>query len=334
MALKRTSRLRLAAALVIIILSLAFRGMLSPVGGSRKEIVRVPRGATAGTVGRLLAGHRMVRSALGFKILARLTGKSGSLKPGAYDLNSDMSPMKIIDKIASGDACSRWLTVPEGYTAAQIGDSIQESGMGKAARFTTLALRDGYAFKEGFPHPKDSLEGYLFPDTYLMPVGASEDTVIREMLACFDRKVAKPLAPDFARSDMSFQEIITLASLIEREARVPKDRPMISAVLRNRLRVNMRLQCDATVIYALGHHVDRVLYRDLEIDSPYNTYRNAGLPPGPIANPGLDSIKAALHPAEADYLYYVAKPDGSHIFSRTLDEHQRAKAIARGKGAE
>jgi UPF0755 protein len=154
------------------------------------------------------------------------------------------------------------------------------------------------------------------------------------MVATFESKVLDGLAEDLRRSRLPLEKVIILASLIEREARAPEDRPLISAVLHNRLRRKMRLQVDATVLYALGKHKEQVLYEDLKADSPYNTYRNLGLPPGPICSPGLSSIQAALRPAPVSYLFYVAKPDGSHIFSRTFAEHQqairRARAMSRG----
>ena len=318
-------------ALIIIICLWLVQGML-PVGGNGKKVVRIPSGMSASDVGRILQADGIIRSSFGFKLLARVTGKGTNLKPGAYELSPAMFPLTVINKIAKGDMCARWVTVPEGFTILQIAERLGADDIVEPKYFFGLARYKGGRFATSFPHPADSLEGYLFPDTYLIPTGGPADEIIQDMLNCFERRVAKPLADDLAKSGMSLHQIITLASLIEREARVPKDRPLISAVLRNRLREGMRLQVDATVLYALGRHKDRVMYKDLAVDSPYNTYRNKGLPPGPIANPGLEAIKAALHPAQADYLYYVARPDGSHIFSRTFAEHQRARQIAQRGG--
>ena len=309
------------------------RSVLLPVGGAERITVQIPRGASTREIGHILAARGVVRSSLGFGLLARATGKSGSLKPGAYDLSPAMTPLAVMDKIARGEVCAKWITFPEGFTIRQVAERLEAEEFGKADSFWRLARYGGASFSTGFPHPAGSLEGYLFPDTYLLSIGISEEAVIREMLDCFERKVATPLAAEISRSGMSLHEVLTVASLIEREARIPKDRSLISAVLHNRLRRNMRLECDASVLYALGRHKSRVLYKDLTVDSPYNTYLHGGLPPGPIANPGLASIKAALHPAQVDYLYYVARPDGSHIFSRTMAEHQRARAVARGKAA-
>jgi UPF0755 protein len=188
--------------------------------------------------------------------------------------------------------------------------------------------------------PSQSLEGYLFPNTYLIVLDSNPKMIVGQMLQAFKSQVAEPLSSDVvetagndgaqARSRALYQAVV-VASMIEREAKVEKDRPLISAVIWNRLRKGMKLEVDATVQYALGEHRGRLFYSDLAVISPYNTYRNPGLPPGPISNPGLASIKAALHPANVDYLYYVARPDGSHVFSHTLEEHNAAKArIRRG----
>ena len=296
-------------------------------------IVPIPRGSSAGDIGRILAAHKVIRSSLGFTLMARATGRSKGLKPGAYLLSPSMTPLEVMAKIANGDVCARWVTFPEGFTVRQMAERLAAEGFGNADRFLQMALYGGSSLTSSFHRPNSSLEGYLFPDTYLIPLGGSEEALIQEMLDCFDRKVVETLAAAMAKSDMSLHEVVTLASLIEREARIPKDRALISAVLRNRLRRGMRLECDATVLYALGRHKNRVFYKDLDVDSPYNTYRYPGLPPGPIANPGLACIEAALHPAQADYLYYVARPDGSHIFSHSMAEHERAKQAARRKAA-
>ncbi|MHB0999312.1 MAG: endolytic transglycosylase MltG [Armatimonadota bacterium] len=326
---KTTLIIVLACAFILIwFISLLFL----PRGGSEKITVKIPKGSSAGEIGRILQDEGIIRSGFGFKLMAKFSGKGVKMKPGAYILSPSMSPSAVMDKIVRGDASSRWLTIPEGFTIAQIADKVEEEGFGKSGIFRSLARYEGGSFQTAFPSPGDNLEGYLFPDTYLLPTGGTESDIILTMLDCFNKKAYEPFAADIQVSGMGFNDIITLASLIEREARVAEDRPLISAVLHNRLKQRMRLGVDATVLYALGRHKDRVLFKDLEIDSPYNTYRNYGLPPGPIASPGQDSIKAALHPADADYLYYVAKPDGSHIFSRSFEEHKQAIAEARKAG--
>ena len=180
-----------------------------------------------------------------------------------------------------------------------------------------------------FPLPKDTLEGYLYPDTYEFPPHVTANQVLLEMLLNFGKRFARPYQRDLASAPHTLHEIVTIASLIEREARVPGDRPRIAGVIENRLRAKMPLEIDATVLYALGHHKQRVTFKDLTVRSPYNTYRHKGLPPGPIANPGLDSLLAALHPEPNAYFFYVARPDGSHLFTRTPGEHEAAKREVR-----
>jgi UPF0755 protein len=329
--LNNKSTILLAVLLVVIIGGVFSARAVMPVGGRGDVFVEIPRHSSAERVAEILQEKKVVRSAFAFRLLARLARRSTALKPGAYQLSPSMSSLEIIRKISSGDVAARWVTVPEGFTIRQIAAHVEAEHLCNADDFLQKATTGGRAFKTDFPSPGANLEGYLFPDSYLIPVKSSDDAIIAAMLDCFSRKVSKPLGAEIAKSGMTMNQVITLASLIEKEAKVDKDRPLISAALRNRLAKHMRLDCDATVLYALGRHKKRVLYKDLRIDSPYNTYLNFGLPPGPIASPGLESIKAALHPASVDYLYYVAKPDGSHIFSRTMAEHERAKAEARRK---
>ena len=308
--------------LVLAVLGVCFLAgfMLLPAGRAGNVVVSVPVGASAGDIGVILESKGVVRSALGFRVLARVLGRSAVLKPGAYEISLPISPVSVVSRLAGGDVSAKWVTFPEGFTARQMADLIESKGLGKADKFMAVVGRG-----------PGSLEGYLFPDTYLIPISFTEDDIINVMRDCFRVKVQEPLADDISKSGMSLNEVIVLASLIEREAMVEKDRPLVSAVLRNRLKKGMRLQCDATVLYALGRHKSRVYYKDLKVDSVYNTYLYPGLPPGPIANPGLASIKAALHPADVDYLFYVARPDGTHIFSRTGEEHERAVREARGE---
>lgn len=327
----RSRRIYLLAAATMLFLAVwwLIRITVMPLGGYTTVQVQIPKGSSAESIGHTLVEQGIIRSAFGFRLLARVTGKTSKLKPGVYELSSSMTPAQVLDWICRGEVTARWVTFPEGFTVYQIADRLGRKGLANKERFLELATSEGSTFKTSFRHPGNNLEGYLFPDTYLIPAGANEDAIIREMLKAFESKVVAPYSRDITKSGWSLHDIITLASLIEREARVSKDRPLISGVLRNRLKKGIRLECDATVLYSLGQHKDRVLYRDLEVDSPYNTYRNAGLPPGPIANPGLDCIRAALHPLQSDYLYYVARPDGSHIFSRTIEEHDRARQTAR-----
>jgi UPF0755 protein len=310
--------------------ALGFSSIFLPASSTPKRmVVEIPPNATVRDIAERLGDQRVIRSRYAFMLMTRVLGESTSLKAGEYEMSPDMGLIEIIDKLSRGDALAHWLTIPEGYTVDQIAQTLSRSRMAEERRFLRLARGGEAALRPPVSISRESLEGYLFPDSYKLKTGASEKAIIAEMLKTFREKVIDGMANDIHRSDLPLDKIVILASLIEREARRPEDRPLISAVLRNRLRQRMRLQVDASVLYALGHHKTKVLLSDLETPSPYNTYRNVGLPPGPICNPGLSAIQAALHPAKVNYLYYVAKPDGAHIFSRTYAEHQQAIRRAR-----
>jgi UPF0755 protein len=324
--------LLMAALFLVTVVGVA--SLFQPPSGSKQVVrVEVPRNATLRTIAERLEQKGLIRHRYAFMLLARIMGESNSLKAGEYELQPRMQVLEIIDKLSRGDATAVWFTVPEGYTAPQVAQTLSELGMIDRRHFIRLSESDGSRFDVGVSVPRRSLEGYLFPDSYKFKKGVSEATIISGMLKNFHTQVVDGLRGEIRGNDLPLDKLVILASLIEREARVPEDRPLISAVIRNRLKRKMLLQIDATVLYALGHHKDRVLFADLKVDSPYNTYKYPGLPPGPICNPGIESIKAALRPAKVDYLYYVARSNGSHIFSTTLAEHNAAiKKTREGSG--
>lgn len=328
-------KITVALAILVVAGLMIVHSMIAPVGGDKTPVVVVIRkGQTAVPIGRTLAEKGLVRSASGFALIARLSGQASEIKPGAYKFNRTMTGGEMLDKMVKGEVAARWITIPEGYTLIQVADRLAEKGLVDRDEFLRVATSDGAGFSKLVKIPSSSLEGYLFPDTYLVMLDSGPKDIASQMLETFDERVKKPLNKDLTsfaaanthgdKSDAMYR-VLTVASMIEREAKVPEDRPLVSAVIWNRLRRGMKLEIDATVQYALGEHRSRLFYNDLKVESPYNTYRYPGLPPGPISNPGLASIQAAMHPAEVDYLYYVAKPDGSHVFSRTLDEHNAAK---------
>jgi UPF0755 protein len=334
----RPSRLRRAgltagAALVIAAGAAAAVALtLSPVDRSAPpRLVDIPRGATSESIGELLYASGLVRSARAFAIAARLKGVSGSLQEGEYRLSPALPLLDILEILARGEVVLRRVTIPEGFTAAEIVDALGAAGVGTREGLHDLVTRGGSRF--GYPFlrgsPGGSLEGYLFPDTYLIPRRLADRDIVDLFLKHFSAVVVPRWQA--AAPERSLHDLITMASLIEREARVPSERPIIASVLYNRLARGMRLEVDATVLYALGGHKDVVTFDDLAVDSPYNTYRYAGLPPGPIANPGLAAISAALKPAQTSYLFYVARADGSHVFSRTFSEHLIAIRKYRGR---
>jgi UPF0755 protein len=315
---------------VFVGVALGFSSIFLPASSTpRRVIVEIPPNATSREIADRLRDERVIRSRYAFLLMTRVLGESTNLKAGEYELSPSLGLIEIIDKMARGDALAHWFTIPEGYTLDQVAKTLSRNRMAEERQFLRLARGSDESLRPPVATSRASLEGYLFPDSYKLKTGASEKAIIRAMLRTFREKVLEGMANDVHRSDMPLDKIVILASLIEREARRPEDRPLIAAVLRNRLKNRMRLQVDATVLYAMGEHKSKVLLSDLETPSAYNTYRNAGLPPGPICNPGLSSIKAALHPAKASYLFYVAKPDGAHIFSHTFQEHQQAIRRAR-----
>ena len=316
-----------------------------PVSSDRSPVrVAVTGGSSATEIAQILSDRGLIRSPFVFVFTCRISGFSGKLKPGVYEFSRAMNVPLIIGNLVRGESLESWITVPEGFTARQIADVLEERQLVSPEAFLRLALTQGYGFPRYSFIYGHNLEGYLFPDTYLIARGTEPRGIIEKMLDAFDRKVVGVYRADiegaiqrrFGLGPQAFVEglhkILTVASLVEREAKIAKDRPLIAAVIYNRLKKDMRLEVDATVSYAPGdsrENKERVWYDDLKSDSPYNTYRSSGLPPGPICNPGLAAIKAALNPARADYLYYVARPDGSHVFSRTLEEHNLAKSAIR-----
>ena len=270
--------------------------------------VTIPRGSTLSDIAALLQSRYIIRNAFAFRVLARMQHADEDVRAGAYAFAPHETQSEILEQLRSGGAqIATWVTIPEGFTAAQIAHRLQALGIGRAANFER-------AFR--------GHEGYLFPSTYLVPLAATPSQVTHMLLDQF----AKELPPDAAARaralHVSVPQAVTVASLVEREALVEADRPLIAGVIYNRLRLDMPLQVDATIEYALPEHKSALSLRDLQVDSPYNTYQHTGLPPTPIANPGLPSLLAALHPAKTDALYYVYCGNGHHVFAKTLAEHQ------------
>jgi UPF0755 protein len=290
-------------------------------------IFRVRPGASAGEIAADLKRAGLVRHARAFAREVRKRGLTQRLRAGYYQFTRGMSVRELADKIAAGDTLKQTFTVPEGYTVRKIARRLGERKIATRERFIAAASDARLAREVGLTLPAGaSCEGYLFPETYVVEYATPEDELVRIMLREFQRRT-DPLAKEMAASRLGPRGIIILASMIEGEAMLDDERPVIAGVYYNRLRRGMRLECDATIVYAwalAGETKTRLLFRDLEIDSPYNTYKHDGLPTGPICNPGMASIQAALQPDHNDYLYYVARGDGSHIFTRTHAEHLAA----------
>ncbi|RKD34605.1 endolytic transglycosylase MltG [Thermohalobacter berrensis] len=303
---------------------------VDPYNIVEKKIV-IPKGSTTNDIANLLNENKLISSKLIFKILAKKEGKDGKLKAGKYSLNSGMSMTEILYKIAKGDTDKETVTftIPEGYELKEIADRLANLGLVNRKVFLDLTSKvsnfsNEYEFLKKIPQ-NISLEGYLFPDTYEVFKDSKEEEIIKKMLDRFDEVYQTLIKKEIKKSTLSLHEIITLASIIEREGKLDSERKLISAVFYNRLNKGWYLQSCATVQYVLGERKQNLTYDDLKIDSKYNTYLYNGLPPGPIASPGSMSIEAALKPAEVDYLFFVSNGDGSHTFTKSLKEHINAK---------
>ncbi|MGQ9711074.1 MAG: endolytic transglycosylase MltG [Desulfotomaculales bacterium] len=313
-------------------LGLASGYAFSPAATGLQEgrIVVVSENATAGQVAEMLAREKLIRSRWAFEVYTRLHGNDRSLKAGTYSFSANQSLPEIVRMLVSGRTVMVTFTIPEGFTISQIADVLEQHRLIDRQEFFEVVAKEDfpYPFLEGLPSSYRRLEGYLYPDTYRVPCDIDEKQLVDIMLARFQREITNLNYEERARKiGLSLHDAVTIASLVEREAKLDSERPVISGIIQNRLRRQMPLQIDATVVYALGRQPNRgvVTYQDLTVDSPYNTYLYTGLPPGPIASPGRKSLLAAVSPAATPYLYYVAKPDGSHAFACTLDEHNRYK---------
>jgi UPF0755 protein len=251
-----------------------------------------------------------------------MRGYDRRVQTGTYQFNAGEQPVEILARLMAGDVLTTDVTVPEGYNMWEIAAAFESANIDSVDMVTAI-MDEAVLSERRIAAP--TLEGYLFPDTYRLRWGATAQDAREMMLARLDEVFGVELFQRAVEMDMTPHEVLTLASIIEAESRVPEERARISSVYHNRLRRRMRLEADPTVAYAMGGYKGRLLYADLEIDSPYNTYRRRGLPPGPICSPGEASIRAALYPdSTADDLYFVARGDGSHIFSTTLKEHNAA----------
>lgn len=327
----RPSRARVRRALVVACLVLGAAACDSSTVGTRVKVT-IPPGASLRTAADSLHRAGLVTWPRLFRLYAKVTSDDRGIKAGSYTLKRGESWTMLIHALRDGEGLDRRVTIPEGWSLLNIVPALANA-LGAPLDSVDSAVRDTALLRE-LDVPTPTLEGYLFPDTYIFSYGTSPRVAVREMVSRF-LHVWEPAWDDrLQQLAMSRNDIVALASIIEREARLPEERPVISAVYHNRLRLQMPLQADPTVEYALGAHRDRLYYRDLEVASPYNTYRHPGLPPGPIASPGKASIEAALFPAAVPYLYFVASPDGHHEFRTTFKAHTEAVQEARRERRE
>lgn len=288
-------------------------------------VVKIEPGQSGSSVAQMLKEKGIIRSELFFKILLRLTSSARDLKAGRFDLRENTSAFEVINCIKSGK-CTHYekVTFLEGWRSEEIAEVLAEKGITDARAFLDIVR-------------KNDLEGYLFPSTYLFAENTPAQKVVDEMLAQYKKNIA-PLFKKY-KTNLTEKQVLTVASIVEREAIVHDERPKIAAVYLNRYRIGKRLEADPTVQYALGFNLKEnrywkkgLTYKDLKISSPYNTYRNAGLPPGPICNPSRESVLGVLNPEpDFDALYFVADSGGRHVFSKTFDEHRRHIKRIRGR---
>ncbi len=336
--------------IIVLTISLRVLYLIGPV--DRESVNSVSLIIESGTAGRQIADklydNNLIRSKMLFAILINVKGLENSLKAGIYDINPSYDMEEIINLLVDGRIAIFRVTIPEGFTVEEIARRLSVLTSYTEEEYLSYARKDlgrnylSVSTKE----IKYSLEGFLYPDTYVIPQEYSPEQTFDVMLSVFEKRWLERLnnlslnvndtdnsdlndlkntggLKDFREiaSQFTTQQIMTIASLIEEEAKRDEEKPLVAAVIYNRLTSNMLLQIDACIQYIMDDRKERVLYSDLEIDSPYNTYIYPGLPPGPISNPGASSIQAALNPAEVDYLFYFARKDGSHVFSRSYQEH-------------
>jgi UPF0755 protein len=289
-----------------------------------EQFVEVDPGMSTAAIGERLITHGVVQDTWTWRIALWRSGQATRLKAGEYRFDRPLTAAQVVDKLARGEVHLRAITFPEGLTIRQMARIYETQGFGPAASFINAAS-DPASIAALDPAARD-LEGYLFPDTYRLSRRMSAADLVRQMTGRFLASWTPDLNDRAAALGLTVRQAVTLASLIEKETARADERTTVSAVYHNRLRIRMGLQCDPTVIYALeraGRYTGNLTRADLSFDSPYNTYRYAGLPPGPIAAPGRASLEAAVRPEAVDYLYFVSRNDGSHAFSSSLAEHNR-----------
>jgi UPF0755 protein len=300
-----------------------FLCLFVPTGdGSKQQDISFPPGSGIRKLAGELKEGGIIRSSWHFMLVTRLRGKSHRLKAGDYRFNNAMTPETILRKLVAGDVDFRKFVLPEGYSIHQAAELLEQKGYFKSAVFLDKCRDSALLSRLGLS--ETSVEGYLYPATYNLSRSGNEEQLIGQMVAQFEKRYADVAQTVGSAAGLSRHQAVTLASLIEKEAVSSEEKPMISSVFHNRLRIGMPLQSDPTAVYGVRAFAGKVTKADIERHSPYNTYLIKGLPPGPIGNPGLEALKAALNPPATPYLYFVARQDGTHQFSRTLEEHNRA----------
>lgn len=296
-----------------------------PLGRAfQPQLVRLREPTDADTLAQRLYRRNLIRNPRLLAWWLRWHGKR-TVTPGDYEFSPNQGMLEIADILIQERFTRNWVTIPEGWTMARIAERLHERGIADKDEFLRLCHQPERFRDLDMPLPEGlHLEGYLFAGTYRLPPGTGAEAAIRAMLSATRQRIYLPYKEAMAQRGLTLHELLTIASMIEKEVLHDDERPRVASVIYNRLKRKMPLQIDATVLYGMGYWKERVLYKDLRYPSPYNTYLHRGLPPGPIASPGLASVRAALNPEPTDYLFYVAQADGYHRFSRTYEEHLQA----------
>lgn len=292
----------------------------------KSEVIAVSQGMNASQIAQELERRQLIRNAWAFRLLASQQKADSKLYAGEYLLAAEMSPQEMIQKLSAGpEVVATRITIPEGYTTAQIVDHLVSQGIGAKEEYQKIIANDpfDYAFLQGIPAGETRLDGFLFPDTYFIDKKTSPRMSIDMMLKRFEKEVTPEVQTRLKEMNLSLRDWVNLASIVEKETGKETDSPIIAGVFLNRLRIGMPLQSDATVAYVLGTNKYIHTLEDIKVQSPYNTYVNKGLPPGPIDSPGHASLDAVIHSTKTNYLYFVAKKDGSSVFAETHEEQLR-----------
>lgn len=320
--------LGLTSVVVIVLIGVLIFLQIGPYNRHNKEdiVIEIPKGASVNTISDVLYENELIKNKTMFKVVAKLSNKTPLFKAGKYLLNQTYSNNDIVSLLASGKFYQDGIkiTIPEGSTSKEIITILVENKLGSKEVYEELINHPENFYDEfSFLNQEDiiSLEGFLYPDTYYFDEKTSEKEILTKMLSMFNNIYNYDFKQRQKEMNMTLSEVINLASIVEKEAVLDEDRPIIASVFYNRLDIDMPLQSDATIQYIFEERKKIVTYKDLEINSPYNSYKNKGLPPTPIANPGVKSIEGVLYPEETEYLYFVAKMDGGNNYSVKYEDH-------------
>ncbi|MCD8199246.1 MAG: endolytic transglycosylase MltG [Phascolarctobacterium sp.] len=322
------------AATILIILVLLFSMVLRNMGDNREfacqgfRVIRIAEGMTTAGIADMLHERQLVKNTSAFRLEARLMGLAEKLQAGVYQLEGGLSNREIVDVLSKGKVQFLSFTLPEGFTIVRAAEKIEREGLGSAKKFMAAAKRYApyYYMQTNNPNVRYMAEGFIFPATYELPADITEAQLLEKMVEQFNSELEKEnIFKGARRMMMPVRDVINIAAMVEQEAVFPEEQPRIAGIFLKRLEIGMPIQSDTTVQYILGgKQRDIITFKDTEIEDPYNTYQNIGLPPGPIACPGMKAIKSVINPERTDYLYFVAEKDGHHRFSTTYIEHQQA----------